>query len=213
MSQLLSAHSISFHYPGSADLHLPDIELGVAEQALLLGSSGSGKTTYLHLIAGLLRPHSGKLMIDGTDIYSLGERQLDAFRGQNIGIVFQVPHFLRALSVTENIAMAQRLVGKNPDLYRIDELLTELGLAAKRDQKIHHLSQGEKQRVSIIRALINKPRLILADEPTSALDDKNCTSVINMLKEQATAQGSALLVVTHDHRLSKEFDQKIQLAS
>jgi len=136
---------------------------------------------------------------------------LDKFRGQNIGIIFQQNHFVDALTVLENVILAQSLAGQRTNKKAALDLLVRLNIGHKANINIRELSQGEKQRVAIARALINKPKVILADEPTSALDDINCEEVLNLLHEQAKAVGSALIVVTHDTRLKDKIANHIIL--
>ena len=137
--------------------------------------------------------------------------KLDNFRGANIGIVFQTPHFIEALTVKENLTLTQTLAGKSKNVDKVKTLLADLGVESKLNSKLNALSVGEKQRVSIARALVNSPALILADEPTSALDDKNCDAVLKLVREQAKKHNSTLLIVTHDNRLKDQFDKRIEL--
>jgi putative ABC transport system ATP-binding protein len=136
---------------------------------------------------------------------------LDNFRGANIGIVFQTPHFIEALTVKENLTLTQTLAGKSKDVDKVKRLLADLGVESKLNSKLNALSVGEKQRISIARALVNSPALILADEPTSALDDKNCDAVLKLVREQAKKHNSTLLIVTHDNRLKDQFEKRIEL--
>ncbi|RLD22502.1 MAG: ABC transporter ATP-binding protein [Bacteroidetes bacterium] len=208
---MLQASDITYTYNGGLKLVFPNISCPTGQHWLLLGQSGSGKTTLLHLLAGLRTPTTGSVSIGGTDISKLRASRLDKFRGKNIGIVFQEPHFMRALNVEENLALTQSLSGQKVDKKKIHTLLDRLNIAHKLKSDTSALSQGEKQRVAIARALINDPVLILADEPTSALDDKNTREVISLLEEQATAAGATLLVVTHDNRLREQFPNQITL--
>ena len=146
-----------------------------------------------------------------TDITSLSTDKLDSFRGQHIGMIFQVPHFMRSLNVNENLALAQSLAGKPTQQSRIDDRLKDLNLIDKKRKKTSQLSVGEQQRVAIIRAVINQPKIIFADEPTSALDDQNTEQVINLLKDQANSCDATLIVVTHDQRLKDNFTNRIEL--
>jgi putative ABC transport system ATP-binding protein len=189
----------------------PDINCQSGEHWLLLGQSGSGKTTLLHLLGGLLRPKNGVVKIGNTEIQNLKAAALDKFRGKNIGIIFQKPHFVTALTVEENMQIAQYLANQTQDKNRIKSLLASLNLEHKLNAKTSELSEGEKQRVSIARALINRPEVILADEPTSALDDKNCEEVLKLLETQAKEQNATLLIVTHDNRLKDHFKNQINL--
>ncbi len=192
-------------------MRFPDVSIEQGAHYLILGTSGTGKTTLLHLLSGLLAPRAGAVHIKDTEISKMGEAQLDAFRGKHIGIVFQVPHFIAALTVSENLQLAQKLPGNTIDVKRIESVLTQLNLSSKLNAYPSQLSQGEKQRVSIARAIINSPAVIFADEPTSALDDKNCTEVTALLKQTAADNNATLVIVTHDNRLKSEFENKIIL--
>ena len=208
---MLKTRGLKFSYTTNDQLAFPDITCNAGEHWLLLGQSGSGKTTLLHLLAGLRTPKDGKVTIDNTVISDLSPSQLDRFRGKHIGIVFQQSHFVRSLTVQENLALAQRLAGVKVNYNRITTILETLNVAHKLKDKPENLSVGEQQRVAIARAIINQPSVILADEPTSALDDINTTQVLELLKEQATAANAILLIVTHDNRLKTQFDKQIQL--
>lgn len=210
---MLQTTDLQFAYGKNAVLRFPDILLRQGEHWLLLGESGSGKTTLLHLLGGLLSPQQGKICIGDTDIAQLSASRLDRFRGQHIGIVFQKSHFIRSLTVAENLLLAQKLAHAPLDRARVAALLERLQLGHKLHSKASQLSIGEQQRAAIARALINQPNLILADEPTSALDDHNSSAVATLLEEEAKAAGATLLVVTHDKRLKDRFPQQIQLAA
>ncbi len=210
-THMLKTHSLHFAYNKKAGFRFPDIELDAGDNLLVLGESGIGKTTLLHLIAGLLSPDSGKVELMGTVLHELPSTKLDRFRGRHIGLVFQRPHFIQALSLEENLALVQYLAGKKRDKARIEEVLEGLGIGHKLREKPHNLSQGEQQRAAIALAVINSPQLILADEPTSSLDDKNCERVSELLREQATATGAQLMIITHDHRLKDQFRNTLTL--
>lgn len=209
---MIKAESLTYRYNAENEISFPDFEYNQGEQALILGASGCGKTTLLHLLSGLLKPKIGQVQIGTTDISKLSGAEMDQFRGSNIGIVFQTPHFLEALSVQENLQMAQTLTGGKKDNGAIQKILDDLSIGHKLKSSVKNLSQGEKQRVTIARALISQPKLILADEPTSALDDQNCLAVINLLKDQAQKNNATLLIVTHDNRLNDSFQQKLMLS-
>jgi ABC-type lipoprotein export system ATPase subunit len=208
---MLETQNIKFSYDGAQPLTFPDIHCGKGEQWLLLGQSGSGKTTLLHLLGGMLTPQSGSIQIGNIDIAQLKSTALDHFRGQNIGIIFQTAHFIKALTVEENLVLAQQLAGKKVDKELILKYLFKLNLRHKLKSKPSELSVGEQQRVAIARALVNTPSIILADEPTSALDDKNTEEVIRLLENQAAEAGATLLIVTHDTRLKDYFKNQILL--
>lgn len=205
---MLVTKDIFFQYDNQNTFHIPDVSLKEGEDLLVLGQSGSGKTTLLHILGGLLQPIKGEVYINNTPLYSLKGSALDKFRGNNIGIVFQKPHILSALTVRENLQLAAYFAnGKNTD--KIDSILKELNIENKTDSKIQFLSEGEAQRVSIARALVNSPKVILADEPTSSLDDVNAERVIALLKSQAKKMKAVLIVVTHDQRVKKHITNQI----
>ncbi|GGF41701.1 ABC transporter ATP-binding protein [Echinicola rosea] len=207
---MILAKDISFYYEKGHTLPIPDITLQEGEELLVLGASGSGKTTVLNILGGLLRPISGVVQIDNTRIYDLKGARLDKFRGANIGMVFQKPHILAPLSVKENLRLAQYFSGSY-DHGLIDRLLQDLGISHKAGSKVTALSEGEAQRVSIARALVNNPKVVLADEPTASLDDENAEIVVNLLKEQAKKMHSALIIVTHDHRVKEHVPNQIMM--
>jgi len=206
---MIETKSLKFSYDGKFVFEFPNIKLKDGENLLILGNSGIGKSTLLHNLAGILTPQSGSIKIFGNDISKFSETEIDKFRGENIGIIFQRPHFVNSLTVKENLQLAKYL-GKNLE-GDIKETLSSLKILDKIDKKPNDLSQGEKQRVSIAIAIINSPKLILADEPTSSLDDSNCNNVVNILKEQASKKNAQLIVITHDSRLKKHFRTSLQL--
>lgn len=206
---MIETKSLEFSYDNSFVFKFPNIKLKSNENLLVLGNSGIGKSTLLHNLAGILRPKSGSIKIFDQDISKLSELELDKFRGQNIGIIFQRSHFVNSLTVGENLELAQFL-GRNKK-GNIKETLNNLKILDKISKKPKELSQGERQRASIALAIINSPKLILADEPTSSLDDTNCSNVIKILKEQALKYQAQLIVITHDSRLKKHFKKSISL--
>lgn len=208
---MISIDKLSYSYTEQAAMHFPDVTIPEGQHALLLGESGSGKTTLLHLMGGLLRQYAGSIKLNGTELSSLSETQLDHFRGQKIGFIFQRNHLVSALTVEQNLMLAPYLAGVTINKQRITEVLESLGLAAKRSSKVTELSHGQAQRVAIARAVLNKPALILADEPTSALDDKNCDRVIHLLMDVASANKSTLVVATHDQRVKEKISLKFNV--
>ena len=210
---MLKTKGLEFSYDGQNWLKFPDIDCKEGEHWLLIGLSGSGKTTLLHLLGGLRTPKKGDIIIADTNISKLSASKLDHFRGKQIGIVFQKAHFVRSLTVEENLKLAQKLAGQPISEERIKELLERLNVSHKLKSKTDSLSIGEQQRVAIARALVNKPNIILADEPTSALDDKHCDEVLELLESQATQENATLLIVTHDARLKEKFNNQINLLS
>ena len=206
---MLETKNLRFKYDNNLELNFPDIKTS-KENLLILGASGVGKTTFLHLLSGLLKPINGEIDLLGTKISQLKMSEMDRFRGKNIGIIFQKPHFINSLTVKENLQLAQ-YISKKSDKNRIQYLLESLGIEDKANKKTQNLSQGEKQRVSIALAIVNSPKLILADEPTSSLDDLNCDKVINILKNQASKYKAKLIIITHDYRLKKHFKNTLSL--
>tara|TARA_B110000037_G_scaffold210271_1_gene260409 strand:- start:2286 stop:2909 length:624 start_codon:yes stop_codon:yes gene_type:complete len=207
---MIKTKDVQFSYDNQVFFKFCDIDLKSNENLLIVGSSGIGKTTLLHLLAGLLNLNSGSIELFGKELSKLSSYQLDEFRKNNIGIVFQRPHFVNSLTVKENLQLAQYIANKK-DNNRIEPILKNLNIFDKLNKKTNQLSQGEKQRVSIAMAIVNSPKLILADEPTSSLDDNNCANVIKLLKKQALEFEAQLIVITHDSRLKKHFEKSIEL--
>ena len=207
---MIKTKEVKFNYDNQVFFDFPDIKLKSGENLLIIGNSGIGKTTLLHLLAGLLKLNSGSIELFGKELRKLSSYQLDRFRKNNIGIIFQRPHFVNSLTVKENLQLAQYIADKR-DNNRIESILKNLNILDKSNKITNQLSQGEKQRASIALAIVNSPKLILADEPTSSLDDSNCSNVIKLLKKQATEFGAQLIVITHDSRLKKHFKKSIEL--
>ena len=212
---MIATRDLTFSYPGSDLLTFPNVQCNAGGQLLILGDSGSGKTTLLHLVCGLLKPESGDIEISGVKISSLNERELDKFRGENIGVVFQQAHFVQSLTVSENLALPALMTSEDISSEELAErslgLLKRLRLDHKADSLPGELSVGEQQRASIARALIHKPKVVFADEPTSALDDKSTEAVISLLEEETRLAGASLVIVTHDQRLKDRYDDRVEL--
>jgi putative ABC transport system ATP-binding protein len=208
---MLSTHQLTFAYGPTKQFAFPDVHCANREALLILGRSGTGKTTFLHLLALLLRPKSGSVTINQTDLTQLSAAETATFRAKHVGIVYQKPHFVSSLSVMDNLLMANYLASKPQDRERARSLAQQLGFADHLDKRTHQLSQGEQQRVSIARSVMNQPDLILADEPTSSLDDENTNRVIKLLTEQSEQIGASLVVVTHDQRLKDVFPNRVNL--
>ena len=209
----IDALDLGFSYGDNRVVSMERCQLDRGRSMAVIGPSGCGKTTFLHLLAGLIRPGSGTIHILGQDLGELSGAKLDRFRGRNIGLVFQRFHLLPALNVRENVLLAQRLAGGRIDAGRVAELLEQLDLGGLEHHKPSMLSQGQAQRVAIARALVHRPEIIMADEPTSALDDRNAEQALTLLHASARAAGAALLIVTHDQRvrgcLDGEFDMQV----
>ncbi|MEM6720729.1 MAG: ATP-binding cassette domain-containing protein [Bacteroidota bacterium] len=209
---MIQTENLTFHYKQKEHtFQFPDFALQEQENLLILGKSGIGKTTLLHLLAGLLSPVSGNVIINDVNISSLSASKLDAFRGQNIGVVFQKNHAVQSLSVVENLQARLFFSKKKIDNTAIDHLLTELGLIDYKNRKVNALSEGQLQRLGIALSVIHNPKVIFADEPTSSLDDENCKIVIELLKRQAKQSNANLIVITHDHRVKSSFSNTIAL--
>lgn len=208
---MITLKSLSHSYKGGQTIEFKDWHIKTGERWLLLGNSGSGKTTLLHLMTGILQPSAGEVNINGTSIYSLSSKSLDQFRGQNIGIVFQRPHLIGSLSILENLIIVQRFANLAKDMARIKEVLASLDIADKQNAYPAQLSQGQLQRVSIARAVLNKPALLIADEPTSSLDDKNAFAVLDLLLTQSELNQTTLVVATHDKRIKSPFSNTYNL--
>ncbi len=208
---MLTVKNLSYSYDQELTLQFKDFTLKENEHCLILGNSGSGKTTLLHLIGGLLKPQTGNILIGAVDLNGMKWSKMDQFRGRNLGFVFQKPHLVQALNVEENMYLSQYLAGLPQDRKRVLEVLEMLDINQKRKSKVFELSQGQAQRATIARAVLNKPVLLLADEPTSSLDDENCDRVINLLRQQADLNGATLIISTHDQRVKDKIAMKITL--
>lgn len=208
---MLETHALTYSFPQGPSFNFPDIAPADLRPLLITGASGTGKTTLLHLLGGLLKPHSGKISINQTEIQNFSEAQRDAFRAKTISIIFQKSFFLNALNVYENIQSSAFFSKSNISDSVVDDLLSSLNISDKKYASVSELSIGEQQRVSIARALVKSPKLILADEPTSALDDENCQEVITLLNAQAERAGAKLIIVTHDQRLKDHFENKMTI--
>lgn len=196
---------------GATSLRFPDWRVVEGSQWLVMGYSGSGKSTLLAIVAGLLEPSEGNVTVDGQRLSELSGAALDRFRGRTIGFVPQQPHLLPTLSVRENLEVAQYLAGLPVTPAELDSVLARLGIAGKAGLRPHQLSRGEAQRAAVGRAVINRPRLLLADEPTANLDDANCRETLDLLMRQAQDSGATLVVATHDGRVKAAFGEHLEL--
>lgn len=181
------------------------------EFVAIIGASGSGKSTLLHLIGGVDRPTSGKVFIEGKDIYSLNDDNLAIFRRRQIGLIYQFYNLIPVLNVAENITLPTKLDGRDVDEKRLDELLKTLGIEKRKYNLPNQLSGGQQQRVSIGRAIINEPALMLADEPTGNLDSKASEEIISLLKLSNKKYNQTVIVITHDEKIALEADRIITI--
>lgn len=177
------------------------------EFVAIIGASGSGKSTLLHLIGGVDRPTSGRVFIDGTDIYELNADKLAIFRRRQVGLIYQFYNLIPILNVVENITLPCRLDGKEVKEERPEELLEILNLKNRKEHLPNQLSGGQQQRVSIGRAIVNYPAIVLADEPTGNLDSKASREIIDLLKMSNQKYNQTVIVITHDENIALEADR------
>ncbi len=208
---MIQTKDLKFSFNEKTTFAFPDIKNGVAQTLLITGNSGKGKTTLLHLLGGLLRPNSGTISIQDTAVSSLSEKDLDQFRGKNIGLVLQQSHFVSSINVLDNVVLASWLATGKKASDKAKLLLAALDLEDQMYKLPNQSSIGQQQRVSIARALINEPKLLLADEPTSSLDDENAAKVADLLSALAKEYKASLIIVTHDQRLKDKFSNHINL--
>ena len=181
------------------------------EFVAIIGPSGSGKSTLLHLLGGVDKPDSGKVYIDGTDIYGLNETNLAIFRRRQVGLIYQFYNLIPVLNVEENITLPMLLDGKKPDREQLERILEVLQLSERKNHLPNQLSGGQQQRVSIGRAIINNPSIVLADEPTGNLDSKNSGDIMELLKESNRRYNQTLIVITHDESIALQADRIIAI--
>jgi len=195
-------------------LDVPRFEVGDGEHVALVGGSGTGKTTLLHSIAGIVAPDSGRIVFDSenaTDVTQLSEAARDVFRGRHIGYIFQTHHLLAGFTALENVLLGMTFTGRSPDRQWARHLLEEVGLGERLDYKPAKMSVGQQQRVAVARALANRPRLVLADEPTGALDPNTAQQVLDVIRKLCREVGAALVLVTHDPSIAQQLDRVIRL--
>lgn len=213
---LLEVKSISKTYgSGEAAVHaLKEINFSVpkGEFVAIVGESGSGKSTLLNMVGAIDMPTSGKVFIDGKDIFSMKESSLTVFRRRNIGFIFQSFNLIPDLNVEQNIVFPVLLDYQKPDKKYLEELLTVLNLKERRHHLPSQLSGGQQQRVAIGRALITRPSLILADEPTGNLDTQNSSEVITLLKEAARKYQQTIVMITHSRSIAQTADRVLQVS-
>ncbi len=193
---------------------LDDVNLTIdkGEIVAIVGASGSGKSTMLHVMGGVDTPNSGNVIIDGKDITRLSDEEMSVFRRRKIGFVFQAYHLIPVLTVEENIRMPILLDHRKPDRDYIDHIIEMLGLKDRKNYLPNQLSGGQQQRAAIARALANRPALVLADEPTGALDSKNGNEVITLLQDSVKKLNQTLVLITHNIDLAREADRIIKIA-
>ncbi len=177
----------------------------------VIGPSGSGKSTLLHILGGVDRPTSGRVLMDGKDVYAQNAEQLAIFRRRQVGLIYQFYNLIPVLNVTENITLPVLMDGQKVNRDRLKELITTLGLNGRENHLPNQLSGGQQQRVSIGRALMNAPAVVLADEPTGNLDSKNSKEIVDLLKISNEKYGQTLIVITHDESIALQADRIISI--
>ncbi len=192
-------------------IRISQFELGERTQMALSGPSGTGKTTFLHLIAGILTPDSGRIRFNGAEFSALGESARDRIRARSIGYIFQTFNLLQGFSVLENVLLGMSF-GAGADLHRATELLKRVGLGDRMHHRPRQLSTGQQQRVAVARALASRPRLVLADEPTGNLDAVHGREALRLIREACEEVGAALLLVSHDPVVLGQFSERRSLA-
>lgn len=203
-------------YYGSGDtavhaLDGVDFSVENGEFVAVVGTSGSGKSTLLHMLGGLDRPTSGKVIVDGKEIFLFKDEELTIFRRRKIGFVFQNYNLVPVLNVYENIVLPIQLDGNEPDTNHINQIITTLGLESKLQNLPNNLSGGQQQRVAIARALVTKPAIILADEPTGNLDSKTSQDVLGLIKVSSEKFGQTIVMITHNEEIAQLSDRIIHL--
>ena len=199
---MIETHGLAYQYPGGARLVFPDVQVAQGAVLLLSGPSGCGKSTWLALVAGLVAPNAGALRVAGQPLGELKSVAADAWRAQAIGFLPQKLHLSAALSVQQNLAMAQWAAGQHEDTAAIQVVLQALGVQDLSHRKPSQLSGGQAQRVALARAVLLQPRVLLADEPTASLDDEAAADAMALLLATARSRGATLVVATHDARVA-----------
>jgi lipoprotein-releasing system ATP-binding protein len=208
---MIITKEINYKYENGKSFSFPNINLNEKEILLIHGNSGVGKTTLLNLLGLLLRPKTGEIRINDNITNDINDSELPKFRAANVGIIYQKSYFVQSLSVMDNLILATYFGNGKSNTAFAKKLAEQLGFTALLDKKTMSLSGGEQQRISIARALMNTPSLVLADEPTSALDDENTEIVFDLLKSQCKATGAALIIVSHDQRLKAKIKNQLAL--
>ena len=188
-----------------------NLEVKEGEKLVIIGPSGSGKSTLLHILGGVDRPTSGKVFVDGQDVYAQNEDQLAIFRRRQVGLIYQFYNLIPVLNVVENMTLPVLMDGRQVNQERLEELLDVLGLRGREKYLPNQLSGGQQQRVSIGRALMNAPAVVLADEPTGNLDSKNSQEIVELLKMSNKKYGQTLVIITHDENIALQAHRVIAI--
>ena len=213
--EILRVEHLSKHYGAGENLvrAVDDLSFSVVKGEFLaiIGPSGSGKSTLLHILGGVDRPTSGKVFVDGQDVYAQNDEQLAIFRRRQVGLIYQFYNLIPVLTAEENMTLLVLLDGREVNKDRLEELLDTLALKDRRKNLPNQLSGGQQQRVSIGRALMNAPAVVLADEPTGNLDSKNSQEIVQLLKYSNRHYGQTLIVITHDESIALQADRIIAI--
>jgi putative ABC transport system ATP-binding protein len=200
----------SFRLPDGTEIQILDIAeytVEAGEQVVMVGQSGCGKTTLLHVIAGISRPDSGKVRVDDWDLTLMPEAECDCFRAERIGYVFQTFNLLSGFSALENVLLSMSFARSRPDKNRAKHLLERVGLGHRMSHRPTMLSVGEQQRVAVARALANKPKVLLADEPTANVDAGHQQQILDLIRETCQEENVALVMVTHSNEVANQFSR------
>ena len=210
---MINIKNLSYKYK-EGNIGLKDVNLSFhkGEITIIIGSNGSGKSTLLHLLGGVDRPTSGKVYIDGKDIFSFDDEKLAIFRRRQVGLVYQFYNLIPVLNVEENITLPLSLDGRKVEQDQIESMLDVLGLKQRRNHLPNELSGGQQQRTSIGRALITRPTIVLADEPTGNLDTKSSDEVVALLKKTNREMKQTIVMITHNMEIAKMADRVIKIA-
>ena len=215
VTPLVLVEELRKSYPASGVVALDGVTLAIEEREIvsIVGASGSGKSTLLNILGGIDAPTSGRVSIDGNDVTGATDRQMVMLRRTLIGIVFQFFNLMPTLTVLENVMLPAELAGRHERAARerAAELLEHVGMTRRAAHRPHELSGGEMQRTAIARALINRPKLLLADEPTGNLDSKNGSLVLDLLQRLSLDEGATLVVATHDHAVARIASRVVEM--
>lgn len=209
-SSAIRCTGLAYRYAAGSELRFPDVDIAQGATLLLRGASGAGKSTWLALVAGLLRPSQGQLMVAGQDLLALQNVAKDAWRARAIGFLPQKLHLSEALTVEGNLAIAQWAAGVPDDPRTVREALQALGIEELARRRPRELSGGQAQRVALARAVLMQPRLVLADEPTASLDDASAAAALELLQSHARRCGATLVIATHDARVVQALGAAVQ---
>jgi putative ABC transport system ATP-binding protein len=213
---MIEISNVAFCYKvGSFRIDIPKLDVKAGEKVAVIGPSGGGKTTLLHLLAGVLTPSTGQIVVDGTEVSALGREDRQDYRALRMGMIFQEFELLAYLDVTDNVLLPYRvspvLALDDAARKRAEALVQEVGLDGKQRRYPHHLSQGERQRIAVCRALVTRPAILLGDEPTGNLDPENRDRIMDTLWRYSDETEAPIVAVTHDHELLGRFDRTVDV--